>query len=350
MKKILCIMLAAIMFVGCQEEGDKEIRVGVILPLSGDIAFMGEMLKNAMLMNAKNDSVELFFEDSRGEAKTAISIVNNLLSIKKCNVIVSFLPPVSEAINPICEKNNVLHFVFAFSPNIVKNTNVIKQFPSSDYEAQQFLSYIKDTHAKRVVYFRHLYPDAEYAYNNIVAPQLSSQGVNVIDITHEQTCEDFRNLAMKAKMENPDLVVVQSLSLNYSNILTALQNAQIDNIILDLNCVDFYGDTSNVMIKLQKIPFVGMDFVLSPKFDEFMRNYQSLYNKKPYVFGAFAYDLMTVINNLKETGLIKRDIIEYYSKNSVEGITGVIEYDNDGNQNIEYKILQYNDGNVSRAE
>lgn len=341
---IVCISLA-LFFSGCKFKSVKDpegkTKVGVILPLTGDIAFMGEMLKNAMIMNQDTSKVTLYFEDSKGDTKTAVSVVNNLISVKKCNVTVSFLPPVSEAINPICKKNDLLHFVFAFSPQITQNSNVIKQFPSSDYEAEQFISYIKTQQANKVVYFRHMYPDADLAFKEIVYPKLSTEGVNVVDIPHEQTCKDYRNLALKTKKEKPDLVVIQSLSMNYRNILTALRDNQIHDIVLDLNCVDFYDDNTLSESLISDVPFVGMEFMLDSAFVNFMDKYQRTYNLKPYVFGAFAHDLMFVINNLDITGFKKNDIINFYDKNVIKGATGVIHYDKMGNQALQYSILKY---------
>lgn len=349
MRKIinLCIVLVSLTFLfnGCKSKSAKDlegkIKVGVILPLTGDIAFMGEMLKNAMIMNQDTSKVSLYFEDSKGDTKTAVSVVNNLISVKKCNAIVSFLPPVSEAINPICKNNDLLHFVFAFSPRITQNSNVIKQFPSSDYEAEQFISYIKTQQANKVVYFRHMYPDADFAFKKIVYPTLSAEGINVIDIPHEQTCKDYRNLALKTKKECPDLVVIQSLSMNYRNILTTLRDNQIHNIVLDLNCVDFYGDNTLSESLISNVPFIGMEFMLDSTFVDFMNKYQQTYNLKPYVFGAFAHDLMFVINNLDITGFEKNNIIEFYDKNVIKGATGIIRYDKMGNQTLQYSILKY---------
>lgn len=353
MKKVVFLFFVIISFLcSCTPSKTEQgkVRVGVLLPLTGDIAFMGEMLKNAMLMNQDTSKVVLFFEDSRGDTKTAVSIVNNLISTKHCDVIVSFLPPVSEAINPICEKKSILHFVFAFSPEITQHSNVIKQFPSSDYEAMQFISYAENSKAKKIVYFRHLYPDAELAYKKIVNPILKSKGIDVIDIPHEQSCKDYKNLALKTKNENPDLVVVQSLSMNYKNILTDLYDNQVKNIILDLNCVDFYDENDMIGGLLNDVPFVGMEFILKSSFVNFVKEYRQKYNKKPYVFGAFAYDLMYVLNNLQKTGYEKEMIIDYYHKNEVNGITGRIMYDELGNQIIEYAILCYSNGVVKNYE
>lgn len=346
MKKIVFVLLPLLFLtVSCNPRANSDkIKVGIILPLTGDIAFMGNMFRNAMMMDVDTNYVELLFEDSKGEVKTAINAANKLIT-SDIDVMVSFLPPVCEAINPICKKKNITHFVFTFSPNIADESNVIKQFPSSDAESHQFIKYIKDLGFSNVCFFRHMYPDADVAYHTIIEPILDSLSVNVTDIPHMQSEKDYRNLALKALSEQPDIVVVQSLSINYDNIIRVFEQNQYNNLLFDLNCVDFCTNETKVA-QMEGCRFVGMDFITTERFEDFCQEYKMKFSSEPYVFGVFPKDLMLVLNNLHIIGTSKSDIINYCSNNNLSGIAGPIKYDLLGNLVIDYSILRFEDGKI----
>ena len=110
MKKVLLSLLMATSLVACGEktEAPKEntkpvVKIGVILPLSGNNSAMGEASKKAMLMaiadNTKQSNkynYEIIFEDNQMiTSKTAV-IANKLININKVDVIsLSFLLMVS---------------------------------------------------------------------------------------------------------------------------------------------------------------------------------------------------------------------------------------------------------------
>ena len=86
-KSVLLVLISVcILFVGCNNDGSSDkIKVGVLMPLTGDMAFLGQSFANAMLMNADTSKVELFIQDSKGEPKTGISVVNQLISTYQSN-------------------------------------------------------------------------------------------------------------------------------------------------------------------------------------------------------------------------------------------------------------------------
>lgn len=347
MKKVVFLFLVLISFYSCtspKAEQDK-IKVGVLMPLTGDIAFLGQSFTNALLMNVDTSRVELFIQDTKGEPKNAVSIVNQLIASKNIDVVVSLKPAVSESINPILEKKNIPHFVFAFSPEITNASNVIKQYPSSDAEDMAYLNYAKENNKHKVVFMRHIFPDAELAYKTIVVPQAKKMGLQVIDEPFDLATKDFNNLSQKIKSQNPDLIVVQSLSYNFFNIVKSFYNNNIlDKMLGDLNFGDLYTYDFETVKEMDNIPFLGLTYVLSEDYARFEKEYQAQYNDRPNIFAAYPYDVMTLINNLHKSGIDKNSIIQYYNDNVVNGITGRLWFDAKGNQKIDYQIMMYQDG------
>ncbi|GEM_PF-5407410 len=351
-KLFVILLLISSLFItsSCTSDSKKsndksKIKVGVIMPLTGDIAFLGQSFTNAILMNADTSKVELFIEDTKGEPKNAVSIVKKMISVNNIDVAISLKPAISESINPILEKEGIPHFVFAFSPEITTASNVIKVYPSSDDEVLGYLNYANDQGFKNIVFLRHIFPDAELAFKTVVIPEAKKMNLNVTDIPFELSTKDFNNLAQKVKSNNPDLVVVQSLSYNFLNITKSFYNINILNKMLgDLNFGDLYTYDFSTVKEMDHIPFLGMAYVLSNKYETFEKEYNEKFKERPNIFAAFPYDVMTIINNLNKSELTKSDIINYYNNSETEGITGIIKFDSQGDQIINYKILEYADG------
>lgn len=348
MKKIFIYLLVVTctLFTACSNSSQNDkIRVGVLMPLTGDIAFLGQSFTNAILMNVDTSKVELYIQDTQGEPKIAVSILTQMLATKKIDVVVSLKPAVSESINPILEAKSIPHFVFAFSPEITLANNVIKQYPSSDDEVLNYLAYAQKNNKRNVVFLRHMFPDAELAFKTIVEPESKKIGINVVDVPFDLSTRDFNNLAAKVKSYDPDLIVVQSLSYNFLNIVKSFYNAGIlDKMLGDLNFGDLYTYDFTTVKEMDNIPFLGLSYVLTDQYKAFEEAYCKKYGEKPNIFAAYPYDVMTIINNMDNSGIDKQNIIRYYHENIVSGVTGRMWYDEQGDQIIEYEILKYNDG------
>jgi len=347
---LISLLGFVLLFTGCKEKKNEEtkLKVGVLLPLTGDLAFLGNVFHNSMLMNVDTTKIQLIVEDTKGEAKTAVNLAQKLISTDKVKIMISFIPAISESVNPVCKANNMTHFVFAFSPEITANENVLKMYPSSNDEAGNYIKYIKENNIKNVVFLRHIFPDAELAFKSIIQPQLKSLNIQVEDIPFDLATKDFKNLASKVKSYNPELIIVQSLSYNYSNILKSFIDANLSNKVLgDLNFIDLYNYSDIIPQEMENIPFLGVDYCLNNPYKIYEENYYKTFKKRPYIFGAFPYDLMTVVNNIDKSGISKNDIINYYNQNTISGVSGEIKFNETGDQIIDYGILKYIDNKVT---
>lgn len=349
-KYFIAIMAFVMVCVGCKNEKTSDkIKVGVVMPLTGDLAFLGEPFTNAILMNTDTTKVQLFIQDTKGEPKTAVSIVNQMIATNNIDVVISLKPAVSETINPILEAKGITHFVFAYSPEITDATNVIKLYPSSDDEDMAYLNYARENGKKSIAFLRHMFPDAELGYKTVVVPKSKEYDIKVFDEPFDEATRDFNNLAQKVKSYNTDLIVVQSLAYNYINIVKSFQHSGIrDKMLGDLNFNDLYTYDYEIVKEMGNIPFLGLAYVLSEEYKQFDRDYFKKYNEKPTVSAAFPYDVMTVVNNMKESGIDKEGIVKYYKNHVVNGVTGRIVFNEKGKQEVEYQILRYVNGEFSK--
>ena len=87
-----------------------------------------------------------------------------------------------------------------------------------------------------------------------------------------------------------------------------------------------------------------MKYVLTDEYKAFESSFSQKFSDRPSVMSAFPYDVMTIINALNESGKKKEEIISYYNKHIVNGVTGRLYYDQKGNQKIDYLVMKYSGG------
>lgn len=354
MKKILCIMLTAIMFVGCQEKkDDNNVKIGVILPMTGDLSFLGTFMQNSLMLADTGDDVSYIFEDCGGDPKQAVLATNKLINSDDVSAIISSLSYLSEAINPILAAKDIPHFILSFSPKLWEEKNVIQSFVSTKQEAEMFVKYIKDNQISSVAFLRHQEPDASYGYDHYIKPALDSMNVSIVDVVfNNQTVRDFKNDILKVKDSNAELLIIQSLAYNIPNIIAAINTYDLNIPLLgDLNFLDIQDSQTRSLV--ENIPFIGIDYLLTKNYKLYQEEYVSKYNVDAFALGTFAHDLSILLREsvvLQETA--KPAIIDRL--NHLDRINGTINdkiiFDSNGQLMINYCIMKYSNGGLAEFE
>jgi branched-chain amino acid transport system substrate-binding protein len=137
-KIIISVIVIAVIIVGVvvfqnknNQAPTEKIKVGVILPLSGQYASIGESIKNSMnmsLSDLENKNVELIFEDDRFDSKTALSAYNKLQTVDNVDIVVGLMSSTLETIKPIINKTDELMLTVGNEATIEKD-NVFEVIP-----------------------------------------------------------------------------------------------------------------------------------------------------------------------------------------------------------------------------
>lgn len=346
---IVAVLILTLVGIGIyrqvnMKQEKKVIKIGAILPLSGNLAFVGQFEKNSLEMALKgNKSVEIIYEDCKGSPKDAAIAASKLVNIDHVTAVISTLSFISESVNPILDQRKIPHFIFSFSPTLPsKNQNVFRYFVSSAGEANTFLDFITKSNYKKIVFLRHREPDAELVFNTFTLPNLEKMEVEVIDLPFGDNDFDFKNFAQKIKTIKPELVVVQAFAYKIPNILKAFKENKLSTPILgDLNFLDVDISDPNNKSLLQSIPFVGLAFQTDTACMNYYAYYQKIYNSKPFTFGVFAYDLGLIINNSIES---ETDFNVTNMPNLIKSTNGLIAIPSKLSNNelvVEYGIFFY---------
>jgi branched-chain amino acid transport system substrate-binding protein len=333
----------------------QEVKIGVIIPLTGESAEYGVNIKNALEIcyndiTQENNKYEykLIFEDDQAQPKTAISAINKLIFTDKVKYIIGgFTSSSSVAINPVAEQNHVLLFSPSSStPKLTTNTPYFfRNWPSDETQAKIYAELVYEKFDKKKVSTVYSLSDYGMFANSIFSQQINDLGGSILgQHGYAPNNKDFKTIIAKLKQEKPEGVML----LGYYNEMGAfLMQARSLGL-----CTQFFGQEgieSNDLINVAKEGAEGLIYFV-PNFDpdnqtatDFVQKYTTKYGKEPEVFGAHAYDVLKIYRQLIERfednpEIVKSEIIKIKNYNGVSGITS---FDEEGNaiQPLMMKII-----------
>ncbi|MCH8011999.1 MAG: penicillin-binding protein activator [Candidatus Marinimicrobia bacterium] len=355
MKKgmIVGIFLIAIVVLGYfvlmpkQSENEKEvIKIGAILPLSGDVAVYGKSLQNGMNLalevfreeNPEYKDILIIYEDSKAEPKLAVSAFQKLSSIDNCKIILGGFSS-SEVLSmaPIAEKNKVvLISPTASSPSITSAGDYIfRTTPSDNFDGEIMAKFAYYELSLKDVALLYVNNDYGLGISKVFMNKFENYGGKIaIQKSFESDTKDFKTILISIKEKNPDGLYIIATS-ELGNLLKQKTELGLTTKTFTVGLVENH--------KVVEVAGKGADsvFYSYPSFQvnssnnvvkEFVSDYKNKYGNNPDVLGAYGYDLvgitlMALKDNSESSEKIKTalyNIIDY------QGVTGKTSFDKNG--------------------
>lgn len=146
MKKIIGILVVLVVIIGGyfllknpsnSIQTNSTLKVGVILPLTGDLSITGEKIYQGVQVaqaELEKNGITFVVEDSHSKPTDAVSAASKLLNVDKVDVILgTYSPDETIAVAPLALKANKSVFSFSFCSDSFKPlTNVFCGYPNAD--------------------------------------------------------------------------------------------------------------------------------------------------------------------------------------------------------------------------
>lgn len=312
---------------------DQPIKIGIILPLSGNLAFIGEPAKKAAefsLENFKNTKhkYELIFEDDQFNAEKAVTAVNKLISIDKVDAVISFGSSGGNAINPIAEKNKIINFAVASDPKVVNGNFNFDHWTPPREEVKALVSELIKRNIKKIGLIT-ANQDGMLAIRDEVKKQITDTG---IEITTDQIFnigeKDFRSLIVKIKQNLPEIFV----QINYTPELEILGKQMKDSgIKVPMTSVEGFDQTTNPEL------FDGYWYAsASDPSSDFVNNFKEKFGIEPGFGSGNTYDIISLFVTAFEKAdysdktKIDNVVKELMNISDFNGVMGKLSIDSDG--------------------
>lgn len=359
---VFVFLVVAAIVIGCKDEL-KIYRLGALIPLSGEAEGYGQQVKNGLTlaMNQINEAgginarkIDLFIEDDGSDEKKAVSKVNNLIKTNHVPLIIGGVTSnIALAVAPICTTNKVvLLSPSASSPKLSgAGPYFFRNYPSDTLEGRVMADYAVRRMKIRSVAI--LYLDKEYGQGlrQVFKDRFTALGGT---LTYEQAypegTTDFADYIKAIKSEIPDAIYLPGY---YTEIAHALE--EIYKQKLKVKLISSGGMANPQFLELvDKEAAEGVVYPQAPydpqSNDPAVRNFVASYKKQfysePGLYAAYAYDALKIV----EKAIIAcgqnypQDLRARVADVRLNGVTGEVAFDANGDVDITPRIFQVKDG------
>ena len=311
------------------------IKIGVTLPLTGNLAFLGEDYRDAInlaLSEAENTKYkyEIVFEDDKFDPATGATTANKLIDVDKVAVLISFGSPVGNVVSPIAEKSKTPHINgIASDPNVaIGDYNFVHWTPPYE-ESKLMVSEMNKRDIKNVVLIEQNQPGV-LAVTNAFKKDIENTDIKLLASEGFNTGErDFRTIISKVKSLGADIYLLEATSPELEILTEQLREAGIATPFTSVEAFEFTG---------QPELFEGMWYVsAAEQSTDFINTYTSEYSAPPKLGAGNGYDVVNmIIHSIEKTGNGKtkpssEEIIKELSKiKNFDGAMGQLTMDSDG--------------------
>lgn len=357
-----CIIILALILgsFGCAKKEPEEVKIGAVLPLTGDAAKWGESSKRAIDLaideintggGINGRKIRVIYEDDQGNAAAGTSAMNKLATVDKVPVVIGALfSSVTLAMAPIAESNKVVLISPASTaPKISEAGDYIFRNVAPDtFEAKEMAAFaLKNVKFKRVAI---LYINNDYGLGlkDVFDTEFKTLGGEIVGVeSFEQGGTDFRAQLTKIKNAKPDAVYMPGYPPEMAQIMKQARELKINTQFLsvtvfeDAKVLEIAGKAADgVIYTTQVYDPEAKDEVVQ----KFVKAYKDRFNATPDIFAGLSYDATKIVALAMRQGGVQSEQIKktLYTIKDFHGVTGLTTFDANGDvvKPIGIKVLK----------
>lgn len=340
-------------FVSLKNNNNKTIKIGAMFVLSGEGSSWGQASQRAvnLAINEINNNggingnkVKVFFEDTQGIPKNAISAYRKLKDVDDVTAIIgpNMLSELG-VIEPIASKDNFPIITPAFIQNNKYLRNPLMVWEDPKIEAESM---------------------AEYVYNNGIK---SISIIGTQDAWEKEVSTDFRNkfqelggkidyfqllkindneistTITKAIKNKPKAIFVGTY-YKFIDITKKLKEQGYNGKLYSIEVDDYLAKQTNPYTN--NLEFIAPDIYTS----SFVKKYEKTYNTKITIPAGQVYDATNILLDALKKSTKKENILKYFQNiKEYNGVSGKIKFKNN-QTTMSMAIYKIENGDISRIK
>ena len=351
MKRTFCWVLIiglviSLGMLGCAKE-DEEMKIGAILPLTGDGAKYGEAAKKGIDLavedinlkgGIKGRKIKVVFEDSQGSPAIGVAAVKKLITVERVPVIIGDLfSSVTLAIAPIANENKVAILSPASSAPAITNAGdyIFRNCASDIFEGSIMGNFaVAKLGIKRVAV---LYINNDYGVgisDVFKKTFIQKSGYVTIEEAFDQGATDFRTQLSKVNASHPQAVYI----VGYRELGQLLKQAMELGIKVQFLSTVMFEDPE--ILKIAGYAAEGVIYsarAYDPQgkdeaIQNFVRSFKQRYGVIPDIFSGLSYDSVKILALAIEKGGFNSEGIKkaLYEIKHYPAVVGDTSFDENG--------------------
>ncbi|MEW6606715.1 MAG: penicillin-binding protein activator [bacterium] len=203
---IVVVVALAIILIVTQTKEPKEIKIGAILPLTGDLAKFGVSFKNgidlAISEKLHNKKIGIIYEDDQGKPDIAVSAFRKLINFHKVSLVIGgIISSNAMAMAPIADKSKVvLLSPTATAPELTKFKFFFRVQPSDLFEGKIMANFTFRTLNNPKVAVVYVNNDWGKGLSDVFISEYRKVKGNIVAVEYfDRGANDFRSIISKVR-------------------------------------------------------------------------------------------------------------------------------------------------------
>ena len=340
-----------VLSIGGKTKNESKFTVACNVPMTGDLSFYGEYISNGvyMAMDELKDSMAMNemeivydFQDNAGVAKDAVSAYNRQ-KINGFDIYVSGVTNQTMAILDLVKATNKPHFIYSFDPFLIeKGDNLYRPYLDMEYEGKCMIDYMKAQQPKNVAFVYQNITSTQTQMGKFLKPFAESNGIEVVlDECYDVSVTDFKNIVLKVKQANPDMIIMYGFQNQLAEIIKGFNSNEIKkegNLVCSFDFLDVQTVLEPELLDgiVTNVPQYVIDN--ADRILKWKEAFHKKYNREPLFTDAYAYDMAYTIYYALKLQKANPELSFEDCVGAVEfdGITGHVKYLETGQQ--EYNV------------
>ena len=325
-KSVIIGLLLLLAFTACTTPtgnvvGDQQVvKIGAVLPMTGDVAFIGEGVVRGLEL-ALDDlettryRYELIVEDDQLDPKKTASAAQKLITVDDVDVLVSASSGTGNVVTPIAESAEVVHFGIASDPAVANGQYNFIHWTPPEEEAKEWVAEAQRRGYERIALLG-VQQQGAVVIIEAVIEHMEDAGMEPVFVEYFNFGEkNFETLLLKAEQTNPDMYLLMAFSPELDILHKQLRQK---GITAEISGIESFEITSDIA------QFEGEWYVNAGEpVGEFIQHHENAYDALPGFAAGNSYDIINLLVEVYEDHPVKPDTATIAADlHALEGFTG----------------------------
>ena len=351
----LCIILA---LSACKDEKKQTaqvtnkpvIKIGIIAPLTGNVAMVGEGIKSSVTLaeedlktkNLKN-KYEFVIEDDGYEARKTAAVYPKLKSLDKVDAILSTFSQTGKIIAPRAEADKILHISLSSDAEIANGKYNFLDWTMPKYTSGRMVEFYKKHGFKNIVAIIPNNDGTLSVEEKFMEWINQNKDMHVTRFLVSPTETDFRTILAKAAQKKADVY----LAMVYGNIAASFfKQYKESGETAPITSIETFATLSDPSIA------EGAYYTdAAVANDDFMERHQQRFGQISRYGVGTMYDMIMLTVEAFENAKDKSSAVDELAKiKQYNGVVGTLTQDDEGIFNSEAVLMKIENGKVIKVE
>lgn len=365
---IVFVLIVVILFLSFNLTGfltlnqkDKDYyKIGAILPLSGDLSYLGisEMRGIVMAVDEINSQggvndkkLKVYFQDHHSDSTQAIFSVNNLINVNSVDIFITSISSSINSITPIILENRKLLVYYSPNPKVAEeNEYIFKDYLDNYVIVKNMVKLINDLGILKIGVLSLKRESGDVLIENFISEfKKTNPDVEIYVEYYDKSVIDLSTHITKLKNRGVDGVFINDYSSAAPHIVTKMSKIFIPEYLFTLFGADPAANTKDAKeIYALSNTYSHFPLIISKDSEKnklFNENYFLRYGEVANYDVAYAYDTVYYLKYaLENCDLDRMCISNFLKENVIEGVLGKINFNEKGVNIRTSDIIKFENG------